>query len=179
MAMQRRWSLTENELRAVPDKDLVQKVIDSVLAYVGEPSSDEDDYALVRQTPKSAHFFWAMRLLESEVNNGGFEQYFWNPSCTLADVAGEGYAVIGAERYSEFLQRATTIVGNRSWQERRHEFSGDWRSYKRASPPALNALDNEFYAAKSGDPDSGGMDENLYQLKVEYIRKNADSLCGP
>jgi hypothetical protein len=177
MPMQRHWSLTENELRAISDKDLVQKVIDSVLAYVGKLSSDEDDYALARQTPKSAQFFWAMRLFESEVNNGGFEQYFWNSSCTLADVASEGYAVIGAERYSEFLQRAATIVGNRSWQERRREFNGDWRSYKRASPPALDALDDEFYAAKGGDPDSGGMDENLYRLKVEYIRRNADSLC--
>lgn len=170
--------MAENELRAVPDKDLVQKVIDCVLVYVGELSSGEDGYELVRQTPKSAQLFWAMRLLESEVNNGGFEQYFWNSSCTLADVAREAYEVIGAEKYSEFLHRATTIVGNKSWQERRREFNSDWRSYKRASPPALDALDDEFYAAKSGDPDSGGMDEDLYQLKVEYIRRNADSLCG-
>lgn len=176
--MQRNWTLTNNELKAVPDGHIVQKVIDSVLAYIGELNSDEDDYELVRQTPKSAQFFWAMRLLESEVNNGGFEQYFWNSSCTLADVAREAYRVIGAEKYSEFLQRATTIVGNKSWQERRREFNSDWRSYKRASPPTLDALDDEFYAAKSGDPDSGGMDDDLYQLKVDYIRRNADSLCG-
>jgi hypothetical protein len=179
MPMKRRWTLTEADLREVPDKELVQKVISSVLEFVGELGPSEDDCELVRQTPKSAQFFWAMRLLESEVNNGGFEQYFWNSSCTLADVARDGYAVIGAKKYAEFLQRAATIVGSRSWQERRREFNGDWRLYKRASPAALESLDNEFYAAKSGDPDSGGMDEDLYQLKVEYIRGNADSLRGP
>ena len=177
--MKSRWTLAEADLREVSDKKLVQKVISSVLEFVGELGPHEDDYELVRQTPKSAQFFWAMRLLESEVNNGGFEQYFWNSSCTLADVAQEAYEVIGAEKYSKFLQRAATIVGDKSWKERRREFNGDWRSYKRASPPSLDALDNEFYDAKSGDPDSGGMDEDLYRLKVDYIRRNADRLCGP
>src|ERR1700684_3967679 len=99
MPMKRQWTLTEADLREVPDKELVQKVITSILEFVGELGSGEDDYELVRQTPKSAQFFWAMRLLESEVNNGGFEQYFWNSSCTLADVALEAYKAIGASKY--------------------------------------------------------------------------------
>ncbi len=142
-----------------------------------ELGSGEDDYELARQTPKSAQFFWAMRLLESEVNNGGFEQYFWNSSCTLADVALEAYKAIRAPRYLEFLQRAMALAGEKSWQLRRSEFGGNWRTYKRACPPALDALDDEFYEEKAGDPDSGGSDENLYKLKVEYIRQNSHELC--
>ncbi len=176
--MRRCWSLTKSELDATPDSDLVQRVIDSVLSFVGELAPDEDDYGLVRQTPRPAQFLWAMRLLESEVNNGGFEQYFWNSSSTLADVALEAYEAIGAKRYSAFLQRAATIVGNESWRERRHKSNGDWRAYKQACPPLLDALDEEFYAGKSGDPDSGGMDEDLYRLKISFIRGNSNSLCG-
>ncbi|MGP0017279.1 MAG: DUF4375 domain-containing protein [Candidatus Sulfotelmatobacter sp.] len=176
--MQRRWTLTENELKAVPDKDLVQKIIVSVLEFVGELSSEEDDYELARQTPKSAQFFWAMRLLESEVNNGGFEQYFWNSSCTLVGVTLEAYRAIGARTYVDFIQRALAIVGSDRWTTRRQRFNGDWRTYKRACPPALDALDNEFYAAGAGSPDSGGQDTDLQRRQVEYIRQNAKAVCG-
>jgi hypothetical protein len=179
MPMKRQWTLTEADLREVPDKELVQKVITSILEFVGELGSGEDDYELVRQTPKPAQFFWAMRLLESEVNNGGFEQYFWNSSCTLADVALEAYKAIGASKYLEFLQRAMALAGDKSWQLRRSEFGGNWRKHKKACPPALDALDEEFYRARSGDPDSGGSDEDLYELKVEYIRQNLRLLRSP
>ncbi len=161
------------DLREVPDKELVQKVIGSVLDFVGELSPGEDDYELVRQTPKSAQFFWAMRLLESEVNNGGFEQYFWNSSCTLADVALEAYQAIGAHKYVVFLKRALELAGSGSWRERRGRSGSDWKAYKKACPREMDALDNEFYAAGCGDQDSGGGDQDLYAKKIDYIRKNA------
>jgi len=177
--MERRWTLTETDLRSVPDGKLVQKVVDAVLDYVGQLGPGEDDYEVVRQTPKTAQFFWAMRLLESEVNNGGFEQYFWNSSCTLADVAREAYEAIGAEGYLDLLRKAWTVAGDKPWRTRRGEFDNNWRSYKKTCPSALDALDNEFYAAKGGSPDSGGTDEDLYRLKVEYIRQNARKICAP
>jgi hypothetical protein len=43
----------------------------------------------------------------------------------------------------------------------------------------LDALDEEFYGARGGDPDSGGSDEDLYKLKVEYIRQNMGLLKSP
>jgi len=176
--VQRHWTLTESDLDAVPDALLVQKVIDSVLDYVGQLGPDEDDYELVRQTPRLAQFFWAMRLLESEVNNGGFEQYFWNSSCTLADVALEGYEALGARKYIEFLRRARELAGDNSWQARRRDFNNDWKTYKKACPPALDTLDEEFYAANAGDSDSGGADQELDHLKIEYIRHNAGKIYG-
>jgi len=132
----------------------------------------------VRRTPKSAQFFWAMRLLESEVNNGGFEQYFWNSSCTLAEVALEGYEALGARKYIEFLSRAQALAGDKSWEVRRRHFNNDWKTYKKACPPALDALDEQFYAANGGGSDSGGADEELDRLKIEYIRQNASTICG-
>src|SRR5579864_4482115 len=153
MPMQRRWKLTETELKATPNEELDQKVIDSVLDFVGELSPGEDDYELVRQTPKSAQFFWAMHLLESDVNNGGFEQYYWNSSCTLANIALEAYQAIGAAEYVDFLQRALAIVGSEPWTTRRQRFDRDWRTYKRACPPTLDDLDKEFYAAESSGQD--------------------------
>ena len=133
----------------------MQKVIDSVLNFIGDLGPGEDDYELVRQIPKSAQFFWAMRLLESEVNNGGYEQYFWNSSCTLTGVALEAYKAIGAPKYIEFLQEAMALAGDESWAARRRMFNNDWKTYKEACQPALDALDAQFYAAHGGDSDQG------------------------
>jgi len=170
--------LTEGELKETPNDALVQKVISSVLEFVGELSNGEDEYERVRQAPKSAQFFWAMRLLESEVNNGGFEQYFWNSSCTLVDIALEAYQRIGADTYVDFVQRALAIMGSEPWATRRRQFDGDWRTYKRACPPALDELNNEFYAARRGSPESGGQDTSLYERKVEYIRQNYGAISA-
>jgi len=152
-------------------------VIESVLEYVGKPRPGEDDYELVRQTPKSAQFFWAMRLLESEVNNRGFEQYFWNSSCALSDVAFKAYQSIGANQYVDFLSRALKTMGNESSAIRRQRFENDWRRYKKACPQPLQELDEEFYSGGCGSPDSGGRDTNLARLKVDYIRRNCDLIC--
>ena len=176
--MKTQWTLTEADLREAPDEEVVQKVINSILEFVGELGPDEDDYELVRQTPKFAQFFWAMRLMESEVNNGGFEQYLWNSSCTLADVALEAYQAIGAEKYAGLLRRALELAGNGSWKERRGRFNSDWKAYKKACPRELESLDEEFYAADCGDPDSGCGDEYLHKKKIDYIRQNATAVCG-
>lgn len=178
MPMKRRWTLVEGDLRELPDVELIQKVINSVLNFVGELGPGEDDFELIRQTPKSAQFFWAMRLLESEVNNGGFEQYFWNSSCTLMDVAMEGYLAIGAEKYEALLKRALEFIGNGTWKDRRQRFQSDWKTYKKACPRELDALDEEFYATNSGDPESGGGDEDLHRKKIDYIRQNIAAICG-
>ncbi|HEY1678820.1 MAG TPA: DUF4375 domain-containing protein [Candidatus Sulfotelmatobacter sp.] len=176
--MQRRWTLTENELISISENELVQKVIDSLLDYVGSIAPGEDDYELVRQTPKPAQFFWGMRLMESEVSNGGFEQYFWNSSCTLADVALEAYQTLGAETYTNLLQRALFVAGNSGWRNRRAQFNDDWREYKKACSPELDELTEKFCATGRGSPESGGEDTDLYGQKVEYIRQNAKAICG-
>jgi hypothetical protein len=176
--MRRRWKLTEDELDSLPDDKLVWKVVDSVLEFVGEPGPTEDDYALVRQAPRSAQFFWAIHLLESEVNNGGFEQYFWNSSCTLVEVALEAYLAIGADGYAQLVQEALEAMGSISSAARRQEFNDDWRAYKKACPAAIDALDDEFYAAKRGSLESGGKDTTLHKQKVRYIRQNLKSICS-
>jgi hypothetical protein len=177
--MTRHWTLTPTELGSVPDDELIQKVIHSVLEYIGELGPGEDDYELVRRTPKPAQFFWAMRLLESEVNNGGFEQYFWNSSSALSDVALDAYLAIGADKYVDFLKRALGVMENDSSATRRKRFANDWPAYRKACPPILDALDNEFYSAGCGSPDSGGRDTNLDRMKIEYIRRNANLICIP
>jgi hypothetical protein len=175
--MQTRWTLTKADLDSVPDTALVQKVINSVLEFIAGRDPEEDDYELVRQAPRSAQFFWAMRLLESEVNNGGFEQYFWNSSCRLADVASDAYQAIGAEKYVNFLKKGSALAGDVTWEDRRRRFGGEWKAYKKACIPEWDDLDEEFYQANCGDPDSGGGDHDLYKRKVNYIRENASTIA--
>jgi hypothetical protein len=55
---------------------------------------------------------YALHWLWSEVDNGGLEQYLWNPSGMLAEEAIQGARLVGATAYAELLAEATTAFGS-------------------------------------------------------------------
>jgi len=50
--------------------------------------------------------FSSIWAVESEVNNGGFSQYFLNDSCETAAFVAEGLDTIGAPRTADICRRA-------------------------------------------------------------------------
>jgi Domain of unknown function (DUF4375) len=83
--------------------------------------------------------------LESEVNNGGSQQYFHNGSGALAPYVVEALRTIGAAKTADLASRAFEVVGaGVPWSE------DEARRAKIASLPtsieeALDALDQDFY----------------------------------
>ena len=83
--------------------------------------------------------------LESEVNNGGFHQYFWNSSGVLAPYVVDALKAIGAAAAAGIVQQALAVVGpDISWsddvarQTRINLLSSQARE-------KLNDLDQAFY----------------------------------
>jgi len=54
--------------------------------------------------------YYAVALLRNEVNNGGFDQYFFNSSGSYYNYAEEGLVAIGATHTLELLRQAKEIV---------------------------------------------------------------------
>src|SRR5580692_11416457 len=54
--------------------------------------------------------FSAVWAVESEVNNGGFSQYFFNDSRQTAGFAAEAFETIGAPLTAEICRRAIAIA---------------------------------------------------------------------
>ena len=68
-------SLDVETLRAIPDDKLEQAIVDYVIHQL-ESGPDED--ALLASLSKGNRALWLTWIVESEVNNGGFNQYYWN-----------------------------------------------------------------------------------------------------
>jgi hypothetical protein len=84
--------------------------------------------------------------LESEVNNGGFHQYFFNSSGRHGPEVAAGLDSIGAAKCAELVRQAIDVVGpDFPWPD-----IGERRRALRTARPELeaelDALDNAFYA---------------------------------
>lgn len=49
---------------------------------------------------------YATFIVDAEVNNGGFNQFFYNPHGVLAGEALRGYELLGAEDYADVMRAA-------------------------------------------------------------------------
>jgi hypothetical protein len=63
----------------------------------------KEDFA-TQSTPQQV--FSSIWAVESEVNNGGFSQYFLNSSCETASFVGEALDTIGAPSTADICRRA-------------------------------------------------------------------------
>lgn len=100
------------------------------------------DFASQSRPQKVFSAIWA---LESEVNNGGFAQYFVNESGETAGFVSEALEIIGAPKTADICRRAVQIAfplglptTSQAISSAAAEFSDDIRD-------RLQALDDEFY----------------------------------
>jgi HEAT repeat protein len=104
--------------------------------------------------------FLAVTFLTNDVNNGGFSQYFFNPSGDLSEEALAGLKALGATRTAEILAKARRVFGRKGPARDRDarvaelEALGD-------DEEKLGDLDDEFYE----DPDRLRVLLHLYAVK--------------
>jgi Domain of unknown function (DUF4375) len=108
--------------------------------------------------------------LESEVNNGGFHQYFHNSSGALARDVVNALKTIGAQATADITQRALNTVGAMvtNWSDDADRQA----SIARLSPQArqiLEELDGEYYKCP----------EDLTPLLYNYVAEHRTQVGAP
>jgi Domain of unknown function (DUF4375) len=101
--------------------------------------------------------------LEAEVNNGGFNQYYSNPSGEFAALTPDALRLVGAMDLADLVTRANAIYEAQTEEITRQQdgtLEGFSKSY---IDNPLNELDTEFYNLNET--------EVLGRLQVDYIRK--------
>jgi hypothetical protein len=104
--------------------------------------------------------------LEAEVNNGGFDQYFFNSSGDWAALTLPALVEIGAEHTAGIFRRAlSAFPGGRPTPDR----AARWKEMEQAAAEQLfRALDHSFYGEK----------DNLVELLAHYIKRNRSAFAG-
>ena len=104
---------------------------------------------------------YALHWTISEVSNGGFHQYFYNPTGYLAPEAITGAELLGASDYADVIRRATSIFPSEE----------ALRDLDQRQEILEQATDNQNAFLSS-------LDDELYAL-LESPTQNPDVLFGP
>lgn len=147
----------ERYLDLQSDEDLAREVGFYVLRKLGE------DYDLSGLT-RAERVIACLTEVEMEVNNGGFDQYFWNSPGNHATEAVQALRELGAFHTAGLVAEASAQFGpdgpdpdrERRWKQM------DGRS--QAVRDRWSALDDQFYEYR----------DNLSSLAASYIRSHRE-----
>jgi hypothetical protein len=106
--------------------------------------------------------------LESEVNNGGFHQYFLNSTGALAPHIVEALKAVGAVQTAALVQEAIAQVGSVPWSDDAARKT-IMNALSSDVIEKLNKLDQSFYAYPN----------DLTELLYRYVDKHRVEICVP
>lgn len=155
-------------LETIPDDKIEQAILD----YIDTKISDyRMTFEMISNMPEGFQMVYSTLALEGQVNNGGFNQFFFNSSGQYANMALQSLEMIGANDYYEILQKAIEI----HWKERSNPelqnlyslrtLDAFSRSYNLTS---LGECDEKFYA----------LGERLTEIRLKFIRSNPHLFIG-
>ena len=102
-------------------------------------------------------------MIEAEVNNGGFAQYFFNEG-TSAWFVALAFEEIGAPKTARICERAISVAFPSGLPDDRIPLRGAANDFSKDILEKLRALDQEFYLYP----------HNLTELLFDYIQRHPD-----
>ena len=106
-----------------------------------------------------------LQLLEGEVCNGGFHQFFWNSSGNNSSGILDALIAIQADQYSLIFQKAVAVLAVKGKLENRRQRQS---ALKLISKDAFDKLDDAFYELNDNKSTS------LEKLRAKYFRKHPE-----
>lgn len=154
--------LTEEIIDTTSDENLLQVVFDNLSEK--QPADYENEYETVMSWNKSRQAIYMIWALEAEVNNGGYNQFYFNLSGQFYKNLPDVLKLVGANKFADLTKRANETFEKENTKISQHQdgtLEGFSKSY---NDNPLNKYDDEFYDLYKT--------ENLQQIQVDYIRKN-------
>jgi hypothetical protein len=154
--------LTEQIIDATADENLLQVIFDNLSEKL--PADYDKEYETVMTWNKSRQAIYMIWALEAEVNNGGYNQFYFNSSGQFYKHLPDALKLVGATKFADLTKRANETFEKENPKITQHQdgtIEGFSKSY---DDNPLNDFDTEFYGLYKT--------ENLQQIQVNYIRKN-------
>jgi hypothetical protein len=124
----------------------------------------DNEFEHIKKLSAGQQMFWATWILEGEVNNGGFNQYYFNSDGVFAQMALDGCRRIKANKFADLVSRANNV-----YQENKERLAayddGSMESFSKSyKDNPLNKFDDDFYDLEKK--------ENISKLRIKYIREH-------
>src|SRR5262245_48687057 len=160
-------SLTEEILRSIPDAQLEQAIFDYASLKIGDNYNRE--LTVVRSLAPGVQALYATWLIEAEVNNGGFNQFFWNSSGAFAEDAVTGFELFGLSDLAALTRDAIGIHAAEAKEidrfKQQNTIEAFSESYKHSK---LGPLDDRFYE----------INETISPARIKRIRERPQLFTG-
>ncbi len=141
------------------------KIFGALLYRVGQKAESRGEQSLTDTERKFLAAYW----VEAEVNNGGFDQYFFNSSGDNAEVALAGLKEMGATNAAALLTRAMAVFPDGKPPANRTQRQKVMDQIANQSKPLWNQCDDEFYKRN----------ENIGELSLAYAKKRKSDILLP
>lgn len=138
------------------------KLIMDLDTYLCELSSYGDEFEKLTEPEKT---FYYNQYLEKEINNGGFNQYFYNSSGDFAHQTLISLRQINAINTADILQSAIDQFPNSIVPKDRSERQEILEKIEEKADEVWEQLDKRFLE----------YEDNLYDLNIEFIKQNRSS----
>jgi hypothetical protein len=164
---QPRASISVADMQAATDEELWEVLYQALIPRLR--GTRDDEYATVKSWSKGLQMLWATQVVDDEVNNGGFNQYFFNSSGQYAIEAIEGFELIGSIERAKLVRRAVDQLFRDAprlrefYQQRTME--AFMESYKHTD---LGAIDDEWFNAPE-----------FFTARTRYIREHPEEFVIP
>ena len=159
--------LTPEILASIPDDKLEQAIIDYVVQkIVGRHDQEAEIIRGMSVGIRATHSTW---VVDGEVKNGGFNQFFWNSSRQYAVDAVAGFNLFGLPALARIVERATEVHQKEETRLAKFKQRGSLEAFSESyKENPLNSLDDEYYEAA----------KNLSATRVAFIRKHPELFVG-
>ena len=142
-------------LWAEPDED---RFVTALSAHVAEKCAYGDDLAALSPAER---VFYLTQTCEEEVNNGGFDQLFFNAGFDLRELPG-AFRTIGAPKTAAICAQALAALGGEVPEDR--EARREVLASREGPPTELGACDEAFLR----------YEEDLAALNAAYVRAHRE-----
>jgi hypothetical protein len=161
-------SLTPEIISKIKDDELELAIFENISINMGGNEREQRDIVMAL-TPgqRAIYVTW---IVESEVNNGGFTQFYFNSSGELADMGEEAFNTIGAIEFAELMKQANeTYVRIKDDLEKYNDRTTESFSKSYENNP-LNDMDDKFYKLYTEEP--------LAEMRIKFIRDNVNQFIA-
>lgn len=154
-------------LRSVADADVEQAIVDYAISKIDGHYDDEVEI-IGRLSPgvRATYLTW---IVEAEVYNGGFNQYYFNTNGKFAAAAVDAFDYFGAKQHAALMREANEVRASETAKMAKFKEQGSLEAFSESyEHTKLGPLDHRFY----------GLTENLSQLRIARIRQKPEQFTG-
>jgi hypothetical protein len=160
-------SLDPETLASIPDDDLEQAVVDYIFSKLEDHYDQEEQ--IISALPAGARALYLTWIVEAEVNNGGFNQYYWNTGGCFAAEAVTAFRFFGAHEHAALMQEANAVRAAEADAISEFEEQGTLEAFSESYEVSkLGPLDERFYQ----------LGEGLSTLRIAKIRELPEEFSG-